>query len=85
MKNIWLGQNGRPGAMAVVLEVLFIIPDDFIKRGVITLVAILFCKPMGPYDSLVTVAWSQGRRATNKCKLSAQACLCVFARTHICV
>ena len=36
-----------------------------------------------PYDSLVTVTWLQGRRATNKCTSSAQACLCVCLRARI--
>ena len=33
-----------------------------------------------PYGSLVTGAWYQSWRATNECKSSAQACVCVCLR-----
>ena len=57
MKNIWLGRNGRPGAMAVGPEVLYIIPDDFVKRGVITFTWLQSCfaNPWGLLTGHMTV------------------------------
>ena len=92
MKNIWLGQNGRPGAMAVVPEVLYIIPNDFVKRVVITFTWLQFCfaNPWGLITGHITVYLRShgnkaGARPINVNWVRKRVCVCVCAHAFLCV